>query len=92
MLKNSHFQCVKGLVFYDTSSSKLQVNGTNDIGDTALHMAAKWGYGESNSFVMSVNKILPVSLCNNMPLLQSQNVLWFSGYREYCKDSPGKWS
>lgn len=41
---------------------------------------------------MSVNKILPVSLCNNMPLLQSRNVLWFSGYREYCKDSPGKWS
>ncbi|XP_025115777.1 ankyrin repeat domain-containing protein 27-like isoform X1 [Pomacea canaliculata] len=41
---NGHEDCVKGLVFYDTSSSKLQVNGTNDIGDTALHMAAKWGY------------------------------------------------
>jgi hypothetical protein len=37
---------VKGLVFYDSSLRKLHVNCVNECGDTPLHMAAKWGYGE----------------------------------------------
>ncbi|KAL8590034.1 hypothetical protein ACOMHN_007059 [Nucella lapillus] len=38
---NGHEDCVKGLVFYDGSVRKLQVNATNEMGDTALHLAAK---------------------------------------------------
>lgn len=41
---NGHEDCVKGLVFYDGSVRKLQVNAVNEMGDTALHLAAKWGY------------------------------------------------
>ena len=33
-------------MFYDGSVHKLQVNMVNELGDTALHMASKWGYGE----------------------------------------------
>ena len=33
-------------MFYDGSVHKLQINMVNELGDTALHMASKWGYGE----------------------------------------------
>ena len=33
-------------MFYDGSVHKLQINMINELGDTALHMASKWGYGE----------------------------------------------
>ena len=39
-------QCVKALV-YINQDDLLDVNARNDFGDTALHLAAKWGYGES---------------------------------------------
>ena len=39
-------QCVKALVFYDASLKKIQINKTNEFGDTPLHLAAKWGYGK----------------------------------------------
>lgn len=35
-------QCVKALVYYDAQTCHLDVQ--NDKGDTALHMAARWGY------------------------------------------------
>lgn len=35
-------QCVKALVYYDVQTCHLDVQ--NDKGDTALHMAARWGY------------------------------------------------
>lgn len=35
-------QCVKALVYYDLQTCHLDVQ--NDKGDTALHMAARWGY------------------------------------------------
>lgn len=36
------FQCVKALVYYDVQTCRLDAR--NDKGDTALHMAARWGY------------------------------------------------
>ena len=33
-------------MFYDGSVHKLKINMVNELGDTALHMASKWGYGE----------------------------------------------
>lgn len=35
-------QCVKALVYYDIQTCHLDLQ--NDKGDTALHMAARWGY------------------------------------------------
>lgn len=35
-------QCVKALVYYDLQTCRLDLQ--NDKGDTALHMAARWGY------------------------------------------------
>lgn len=35
-------QCVKALVYYDLQTCHLDLQ--NDKGDTALHMAARWGY------------------------------------------------
>lgn len=35
-------QCVKALVYYDLQTCRLDLH--NDKGDTALHMAARWGY------------------------------------------------
>lgn len=35
-------QCVKALVYYDVQTCRLDLQ--NDKGDTALHMAARWGY------------------------------------------------
>ncbi|KAK7115490.1 ankyrin repeat domain-containing protein 27-like [Littorina saxatilis] len=41
---NGHEDCVKALVFSDSTIRRLEVNTMNEHGDTALHMAAKWGY------------------------------------------------
>lgn len=35
-------QCVKALVYYDVQTCRLDL--LNDKGDTALHMASRWGY------------------------------------------------
>uniref|UniRef100_A0A8C3UJI3 Ankyrin repeat domain 27 n=1 Tax=Catharus ustulatus TaxID=91951 RepID=A0A8C3UJI3_CATUS len=35
-------QCVKALVYYDVHSCRLDIG--NEKGDTALHIAARWGY------------------------------------------------
>ncbi|XP_051548331.1 ankyrin repeat domain-containing protein 27-like isoform X2 [Myxocyprinus asiaticus] len=37
-----HEDCVKGLVYFDLHSCRLNVQ--NDKGDTPLHIAARWGY------------------------------------------------
>ena len=37
-------QCVKALV-YINQDGLLNIDSTNDLGDTALHLAIKWGYG-----------------------------------------------
>ena len=43
-----HFllQCVKALLFHTGGHGVCNVNITNDAGDTALHNAARWGFGE----------------------------------------------
>jgi len=41
-------KCVKALV-YINQDNLLNVNGQNDFGDTALHLAAKWGYGKKRT-------------------------------------------
>ena len=38
-------QCVKALVF---NKDKCNINVTNEQGDSPLHNAARWGYGESH--------------------------------------------
>jgi len=37
---------VKALLFYDPVSTVVKVNAANDVGDTPLHVASKWGYGK----------------------------------------------
>ena len=39
------FQCVKAILFLDILKNKLNVNAKNDMGNTPLHLASKWGYG-----------------------------------------------
>ncbi|XP_033754374.1 ankyrin repeat domain-containing protein 27-like isoform X2 [Pecten maximus] len=41
---NGHEDCVKAMVFLDHAKTKLDVNTQNVRGDTAIHLAAKWGY------------------------------------------------
>ncbi|XP_060075330.1 ankyrin repeat domain-containing protein 27-like [Ylistrum balloti] len=41
---NGHEDCVKAMVFLEQAKTKLDVNSQNVRGDTALHLAAKWGY------------------------------------------------
>ncbi|KAH3770325.1 hypothetical protein DPMN_171609 [Dreissena polymorpha] len=37
---------LKVILFLDSLRSRVDVNAGNDIGETPLHLAAKWGYGE----------------------------------------------
>lgn len=46
-------QCVKALLFFDATAKTIDANAVNDMGDTPLHLAAKWGYGMSTSTSMS---------------------------------------
>ncbi|XP_059150354.1 ankyrin repeat domain-containing protein 27-like [Physella acuta] len=41
---NGHEDCVKALVFYDANLRRLNINAQNEVGDTPLHLAAKWGF------------------------------------------------
>jgi len=51
---------VKALV-YINQDDLLDVNARNDFGDTALHLAAKWGFGESFGLVdyLPVGQFMP---------------------------------
>ncbi len=33
-------------MYYDQGASSLHINLANDWGDTALHLAARWGFGK----------------------------------------------
>ena len=41
-------QCVNSLIYFldEKRKNRLSVNATNIFGDTALHIAAVWGYSE----------------------------------------------
>ena len=39
-------------MFYDQGVSTLNISAANDLGDTALHMASRWGFGEYNAVVL----------------------------------------
>lgn len=39
-------QCVKALLYFDPTSSVVDVGASNDEGDTPLHIASRWGYGK----------------------------------------------
>lgn len=42
---NGHLNCVKALLYYsDHMKVKIDRNAQNRMGDTALHMASKWGF------------------------------------------------
>lgn len=44
---NGHGNCVKALLYYsDHLKVRIDRNATNKFGDTALHMATKWGFSE----------------------------------------------
>ena len=42
-------QCVKALVYSDQGSGLLDLDALNDFGDTAVHLAAKWGYSKCSN-------------------------------------------
>ncbi|CAG5132154.1 unnamed protein product, partial [Candidula unifasciata] len=72
---NGHDDCVKALVFYEASMKRLQINVANEFGDTALHLAAKWGYetivktlleNGADATVCNRKKQTPVSLAQNV--------------------------
>ena len=46
-------QCVKALVFADKVRTRINVNAQNSRGDTPLHLASKWGYGEISIHVFT---------------------------------------
>jgi len=50
------FQCVKAILFLDILKSRLNVNAANDMGDTPLHLAARWGYGNASFMCDYVNQ------------------------------------
>ncbi|KAK2152522.1 hypothetical protein LSH36_326g04083 [Paralvinella palmiformis] len=39
-----HDDCAKALVFFDQGSGLLNIDATNDFGDSSLHLASKWGF------------------------------------------------
>ena len=39
-------QCAKALVYFDMQLNLLKVNAANEHGDSPLHLASRWGYGE----------------------------------------------
>ncbi|XP_021373839.1 ankyrin repeat domain-containing protein 27-like isoform X2 [Mizuhopecten yessoensis] len=41
---SGHEDCVKAMVFLEQAKTKLDINAQNVRGDTAIHLAAKWGY------------------------------------------------
>lgn len=44
---NGHSNCVKALLYYcDHMKVRIDRNAQNKFGDTALHLAAKWGFSE----------------------------------------------
>ncbi|XP_076470280.1 ankyrin repeat domain-containing protein 27-like isoform X2 [Babylonia areolata] len=72
---NGHEDCVKALVFYDGVERKLQVNAMNEMRDTALHLAAKWGYevivktlveNGANATIKNRKQQSPVHLAQNI--------------------------
>ena len=46
------FQCAKALVFFDQGSGLLNIDATNDFGDSSLHLASKWGFCEQIAFLV----------------------------------------
>ena len=57
---NGHEECVKALLFHKGQCS---VSPTNNQGDTPLHNAARWGYGESSNIrYHTLSRSLPQSL------------------------------
>lgn len=65
-------QCVKALVYYDVQTCHLDVQ--NDKGDTALHMATRWGYegiiqvlleNGASSHILNRNKESPLQCVLN---------------------------
>ncbi|KAK6166700.1 hypothetical protein SNE40_023334 [Patella caerulea] len=70
---NGHEDCLKGLVFYD--NKRVDVNMKNDMGETPLHMAAKWGYdvivktlleNGANATIKNRRGQTPISLAQNI--------------------------
>ena len=56
------FQCVKAILFLDILKNKLNVNAKNDMGNTPLHLASKWGYGRlCKSFKLSFQCVKPIA-------------------------------
>ncbi|XP_071507715.1 ankyrin repeat domain-containing protein 27-like [Diadema antillarum] len=41
---NGHEECVKALLYSTRPSQRVCINATNTRGDTALHLASRWGY------------------------------------------------
>ncbi|MED6271713.1 hypothetical protein CHARACLAT_023165, partial [Characodon lateralis] len=71
-----HEDCVKALVYYDVQTCRLDLQ--NDKGDTALHIAARWGYegiiqvlleNEASTHILNKNKESPLQCALNSKIL-----------------------
>eukprot|EP00057_Strongylocentrotus_purpuratus_P024854 XP_011679328.1 PREDICTED: ankyrin repeat domain-containing protein 27 [Strongylocentrotus purpuratus] len=49
---NGHEECVKALLYSTRPSQRVSINATNTRGDTALHLASRWGYANIVSLLI----------------------------------------
>lgn len=92
-------QCVKALVYYDLQTCHLDVQ--NDKGDTALHMAARWGYegiiqvlmeNGASSTVCNRSKESPLHCALNPKVSQHQRrPLWRACRLTYRREKNLNW-
>lgn len=72
-------QCVKALVFADKVRTRININAQNSRGDTPLHLASKWGYGEISIsihvFTNTVFIVYWITLCLSYVFTELFNLL-----------------
>nr|XP_054748351.1 ankyrin repeat domain-containing protein 27-like [Lytechinus pictus] len=49
---NGHEECVKALLYSTRPSQRVSINAINTRGDTALHLASRWGYANIVSLLI----------------------------------------
>ncbi|XP_076809089.1 ankyrin repeat domain-containing protein 27-like [Clavelina lepadiformis] len=70
-----HEGCVKALLYYDPAATVVKVNSANEMGDTPLHIASKWGYVNiaqclveygADAHRTNKRKVTPLNICHNL--------------------------
>jgi hypothetical protein len=79
---HGHDNCMKAIVYYEQGSPVLNLNVSNDLGNTPLHLAAKWGFfsivqllleNEASALVRNRHNQLPSFFAHNVRVLQLLN-------------------